>query len=178
MTHLLAGRSAAEDAGGETFLGTARNGRSPGEESRDAALRSGDRGAAGLRPDQANERLRGPRAVQHVRDAWLTRSVNDNRSNSFREDKETVALKRESRVRRNLEGQIYSTRENRGRPRKVRLTRKAPTTRTTRLQAPEPMTSCFQACDGRRKSLWSRAHTLAIATKFKADLLIARSLGV
>ena len=53
-THPLAGRSAAEDGGGETFLARARNGRSPGEESRTAAVAaSGDRGAAVLWPDHA-----------------------------------------------------------------------------------------------------------------------------
>src|ERR1700720_4539628 len=37
-THPSAGRSAAEDGGGETFLSSARNGRSPGEESRSTAV--------------------------------------------------------------------------------------------------------------------------------------------
>src|SRR3984957_7530912 len=37
-THPSSGRSAAEDGGGETFLSSARNGRSPGEESRSTAV--------------------------------------------------------------------------------------------------------------------------------------------
>src|SRR5271155_5079876 len=48
------GRSEAEDAVDATFLPRARNGRSPGEESRKRQrCVSDDRGAAGLRPDQA-----------------------------------------------------------------------------------------------------------------------------
>jgi hypothetical protein len=53
-THPSSGRSAAEDGGGETFLARARNGRSPGEESRSVRrCGTGDRGAAVLWPDQA-----------------------------------------------------------------------------------------------------------------------------
>src|SRR5579872_4417050 len=50
----LSGRSEAEDAVVATFLPRARNGRSPGEESRKRRrCVSDDRGAAGLRSDQA-----------------------------------------------------------------------------------------------------------------------------
>ena len=53
------------------FLVSRGMGVSPGEESRSAALRSGDRGAAALRPDQAIKRPRGPCAERHPQEkSW------------------------------------------------------------------------------------------------------------
>jgi hypothetical protein len=51
------GRSAAEDGGGETFLPREEWADPRGRKSHRRRCGSGDRGAAGLRPDQANERL-------------------------------------------------------------------------------------------------------------------------
>src|SRR6476646_5469259 len=50
------GRSAAEDGRGETFLPREEWAKPRGRKSRPRHCGSGDRGAAGLRPDQANER--------------------------------------------------------------------------------------------------------------------------
>ena len=51
-----AGRSAAEDGGGETFLPREEWAEPRGRKSHRRRCGSGDRGAAGLRPDQAKER--------------------------------------------------------------------------------------------------------------------------
>src|SRR5450755_1265932 len=51
------GRSAAEDGGGETFLLREEWAKPRGRKSHRRRCGSGDRGLAGLRPDQANERL-------------------------------------------------------------------------------------------------------------------------
>ena len=51
------GRSAAEDGGGETFLPREEWAKPRGRKSHRRRCGSGDRGVAGLRPDQANERL-------------------------------------------------------------------------------------------------------------------------
>ncbi len=50
------GRSAAEDGGGETFLPREEWAKPRGRKSPRRHCGSGDRGVAGLRPDQANER--------------------------------------------------------------------------------------------------------------------------
>ena len=55
-THPLAGRSAAEDGGGETFLPREEWAKPRGRKSRRRRCGSGDRGAAVLRLDQAKER--------------------------------------------------------------------------------------------------------------------------
>src|ERR1700676_3838978 len=51
------GRSAAEDGGGETFLPREEWAKPRGRKSHRRHCGSDDRGVAGLRPDQANERL-------------------------------------------------------------------------------------------------------------------------
>src|SRR6266478_1958052 len=66
------GRSAAEDGGGETFLPREEWAKPRGRKSHRCHCGSGDRGAAGLRPDRANERpgARGC-AEQHFRkETW------------------------------------------------------------------------------------------------------------
>src|SRR5580698_919266 len=60
----LAGRSAAEDGGGESFLSREEWASAQGKKVSPAPLRPGDRGAAVLRPDQAMERPCGPRTEQ------------------------------------------------------------------------------------------------------------------
>jgi hypothetical protein len=50
------GRSVAEDGGSETFLPREEWAKPRGRKSHRSRCGSGDRGAAGLRPDQANER--------------------------------------------------------------------------------------------------------------------------
>src|SRR5258708_26134262 len=51
------GRSAAEDGGGETFLPREEWAKPRGRKYYQRRCGSGDRGVAGLRPDQANDRL-------------------------------------------------------------------------------------------------------------------------
>src|SRR6478672_12255095 len=59
------GRSAAEDGGGETFLPREEWAKPRGRKSHRSRCGSGDRGAAGLRLDQANERQGAACAEQH-----------------------------------------------------------------------------------------------------------------
>jgi hypothetical protein len=66
------GRSAAEDGGAETFQPREERAKPRGRKSQRRQCGSGDRGVAGLRPDQANERpgARGC-AEQHFRkETW------------------------------------------------------------------------------------------------------------
>src|SRR6266851_2053490 len=60
------GRSAAEDGGGETFLPREEWAKPRGRKSHRRRCGSGDRGVAGLRLDQANERLRCSRALNSI----------------------------------------------------------------------------------------------------------------
>src|SRR6516165_10716605 len=60
-THPLAGRSAAEDGGGETFLPREEWAKPRGRKSIRRRCGSGDRGAAALWPDRAGERPCGSR---------------------------------------------------------------------------------------------------------------------
>src|SRR5271165_1979029 len=74
-----AGRSAAEDGGGASFLASARNGRRPGEESRAAAVAAqAIEVPTVLRPDQAIERPcgRAPNSMHGRRPGrrWLPRT--------------------------------------------------------------------------------------------------------
>src|SRR5271166_110084 len=96
-THPFAGRSAAEDGGGRLSC-LARNGRSPGEESRSVRrCVSGDRGAAVLRPDQAMERPCGPHAKQHPREkTWRTPNVLHKIPGFPGDEKETPGFKKDT----------------------------------------------------------------------------------
>jgi hypothetical protein len=71
-THPLGGRSVAKDGRREHFLSREEWAVRPGEEILAAPLRQGDRGAAGLRPDQAMERPRGRAVAQHLREVLQT----------------------------------------------------------------------------------------------------------
>ena len=92
MTHPLAGRSAAEDGDGETFLPREEWAKPRGRKSIQRRCGSGDRGAAVLRLDQAKERPCGRSAEQHPREkTWLTTVVLHKMSDSSGEEKEAVA---------------------------------------------------------------------------------------
>jgi hypothetical protein len=63
-----------------------------GRKSRRRRCGSGDRGAAVLRPDQANERPRGPRTQQHPREKWWRTSVHLHKKHGIPgAEKETLA---------------------------------------------------------------------------------------
>jgi hypothetical protein len=110
--HPSSGRSAAEDGGGESFLARARMGEAQEKKVSPPPLRPGDRGAAGLWPDQA---IRG-----HVARAGLT--APGRRRGGYSAPEAGLIGRR----KRNLDGQCTSG-SGGNRPLRTELFRHAPT---------------------------------------------------